>query len=280
LGIRSGDDDDGDDDGDVDGDDVSDRPPPPPPPHSEPASSGFFGPPTGPPVTQSGPRLRKVSGLGSAIVILTSIAGVSSLLSGITQGSARADARRFLDQAITEEEFLASYTSATGAGAVASAAQIAVAVLTFILMFKMARNLRDLDRGTTWSPIWGIAGWFLPPGVLYVIPWLMLRELWKASGKDPDWRSNPGSVPISFTVWWVFFGLIPIGLATILGVSVVNAGLMATDTRALATILAERYLVTLASSIVTAIAAIAYVMVVRGLVARHRLLTGEISSLG
>lgn len=261
------------------GDDVSDQPPPPPP-HSEPASSEVFGPPTGPPVTQSGPRLRKVSGLGSAIVILTSIVGVAALLSGITQGGARTDASRFLEGAITEEEFLASYSSATGAGALASVGQIAVAVLTFILMFKMARNLRDLDRGTTWGPAWGIAGWVLPPGVLYIIPWLMFRELWKASGPDPDWRSGPGSVPISFTVWWVFFGLIPIPLATILGVSVVNAGLMATDTRALATILAEQYLVTLASSAATAIAAIAYVILIRALVSRHRSLTGEISSLG
>lgn len=227
--------------------------------------------------------MRKVSGLGSTIVILTSIVGVASLLSGITQAGARSDARNFLDGQISEEMFIDAYSSASGAGALASAGQVAIAALTFILMFKMARNLRDLDRSTTWGPPWAIAGWFLPPGVFYVIPWLMFRELWKASEPgltaDSDWRTSGDPVPFSFTLWWVFFGLVPIPLAVVLGVSVVNAGLMATDTRALATILAEQYWVTLASSVATAIAAVAYVLLIRALVARHRRLTGELATL-
>jgi hypothetical protein len=256
---------------------VSDhRPPPPPPP--PPA----FGPPTGPPAESSGPLLRKVSGLGSALVILTSIVGVSALLSGITQAGARDDAQRFLDGQISEEEFLEAYSSASGAGALASAGQIAIAILTFIVMFKMARNLRDLGRDTKWGPPWAIAGWVLPPGVLYIIPWLMFRELWKASDSntqgDANWRETSEPVPVSFTLWWVFFGLAPIPLATLLGVSVVNAGLMATDTRALATILAEQYWVTFASSVATALAAVAYVIMIRSLVSRHRRLTGELTT--
>jgi hypothetical protein len=226
--------------------------------------------------------LRKVSGLGSALVILTSIVGVSALLSGITQAGARDDAQRFLDGQISEEEFLEAYSSATGAGALASAGQIAIAILTFIMMFKMARNLRDLGRNTKWGPPWAIAGWVLPPGVLYIIPWLMFRELWKASDSnthgDENWRDTSDPVPVSFTLWWVFFGLAPIPLATLLGVSVVNAGLMATDTRALATILAEQYWVTFASSVATAIAAVAYVIMIRSLVSRHRRLTGELTT--
>lgn len=215
-------------------------------------------------------------------MILTSIVGVASLLSGITQSGARSDARAFLDGEITEEAFIEAYQSASGAGALASAGQIAVAVLTFVLMFKMARNLRDLDRSTTWGPPWAIAGWFLPPGVLYVIPWLMFRELWKASDPDleadADWRSTGDPVPFSFYLWWVFFGLVPIPLAIVLGINVVNAGLMATDTRALASILAEHYWVTLASSVASAIAAVAYVLLIRALSSRHRRLTGELFS--
>jgi len=259
---------------------VSDhRPPPPPPPPPGPPPA--FGPPTGPPAESSGPQVRKVSGLGSALVILTSIVGVSALLSGITQAGARSDARNFLDGVISEEEFLEAYSSASGAGALASAGQIAIAILTFTMMFKMARNLRDAGRDTRWGPPWAIAGWVLPPGVLYLIPWLMFRELWKAS--DPnvadgsDWRSTADPVPVSFTLWWVFFGLAPIPFATLLGVSVVDAGLMANDTRALATILAEQYWVTFASSVATAIAAVAYVIMIRSLTSRHRHFTGELT---
>jgi hypothetical protein len=222
--------------------------------------------------------MRSLSGLGSAIVIVTSVVGVSALLSGITQAGARGDARDFLSGQLSEDEFLAAYSSASGAGALASLGQIALAVLTFILMIKMARNLRDLGRSTTWGPIWGVVGWVLPPGVLYVFPWLMFREIWKASGGNEDWRSE--SVPWSINLWWVAFGLVPIPLATILGISVVNAGLMATDTRALATILAEQYWVTLASGITTAVAAVAYVVMIRALVRRHGSLTGELSIPG
>jgi hypothetical protein len=226
--------------------------------------------------------LRKVSGLGSTLVILTSVVGVSSLLSGITQAGARSDARNFLDGLISEEEFIEAYSAASGAGAVASLGQVAVAVLTFILMFKMARNLRDMGRDTRWGPPWAIAGWVLPPGVLYLIPWLMFRELWKASDPDlnetSDWRTAAAPVPMSMNLWWVFFGLAPIPLATLLGVSVVNAGLMPTQTRAIATILAEQYWVTLASSVTTASAAVAYVIMIRALTHRHSRFTGELTS--
>ena len=62
-------------------------------------------------------------------------------------------------------------------------------------------------------PGWAIGGWFLPPGLLYVIPMLVLRETWKAA--DPDvppgddrWKS--GSVHPLLWVWWVLYGLAPL----------------------------------------------------------------------
>ena len=53
-----------------------------------------------------------------------------------------------------------------------------------IWMYRMAANHRALQRNGTWAPGWAIGGWFLPPGGLYIIPFLMFRELWKAS--DPN----------------------------------------------------------------------------------------------
>ena len=55
-----------------------------------------------------------------------------------------------------------------------------------IWMFKMAKNVRALGRqGLRYAPGWAIGGWFVPPCVLYVVPWLMFRELWKASDPEP-----------------------------------------------------------------------------------------------
>ena len=88
---------------------------------------------------------------------------------------------------------------------------VAAAVLTMIWMFRVAKNHRTLHRGGTWGPGWAIGGWFLPP-IIYVIPTLMLREIWKAS--DPsipvggDWKSRPAS-PLPL-VWLIVYCVPPL----------------------------------------------------------------------
>ena len=57
-------------------------------------------------------------------------------------------------------------------------------------MYRIATNVRAFQRQTTWSPLFAIFGWMLPPFVLYVIPFLMLRELWKASDSEQPRRSG------------------------------------------------------------------------------------------
>ena len=64
-------------------------------------------------------------------------------------------------------------------GVAQGALQIAAAVVVIIWMYRLAWNHRALHRGGTWGPAWAIGGWFLPP-IVYVIPTLMLHELWKA----------------------------------------------------------------------------------------------------
>ena len=97
---------------------------------------------------------------------------------------------------------------------------IPIAVLTMIWMFRMAANLRKLGRtGQTWAPGWGIGAWFVPPCVVYAVPWLMFKELWKGSDPtiapgDPAWKQAPVSPLV--TVWWVLYGLVPL-LGVLLG---------------------------------------------------------------
>lgn len=146
-------------------------------------------------------------------------------------------------------------------------------VLTVIWMFRMAKNQIAMRRNGTWGPAWAIAGWFLPPCVLYVIPYLMMRDLWKASDPNsgPDWKKNPIS-PIVH-IWWVLWGLIPIAF---IGVTIGNFKFNAdADNRDTAKDIVDGFSITLLSSIVQFAAAIAFLLLVGQLTARHKQTTNE-----
>ena len=99
-------------------------------------------------------------------------------------------------------------------------ATLATFVVTIMWMYRIATNVRAFQRQTTWSPLFAIFGWMLPPFVLYVIPFLMLRELWKASDasnpEDPEsWRSSKDT-PLVWA-WFVLYGIAPVVLLAVLG---------------------------------------------------------------
>ena len=145
---------------------------------------------------------------------------------------------------------------------------IALVVLTMIWMYRLASNHRALQRNGTWAPGWAIGGWFLPPGALYIIPYLMFRELWKASDPavpagDQRWKEN--RVGPVVTVWWVLYGLAPIPLAIAQGLSDFSARTFSGDTETLAEAIDDRFTITLVTSLVAAAAAVAYIVMVRQL---------------
>lgn len=226
--------------------------------------------------------VRRVGGLTTALVILVGVVGVAALVSAILSGGLRDSARDFRAGLITEEEFLESYVAVGLLGFVQLAATIAAFTLTVIVMHRLASNHRALGRSGRWGPGWAIGGWFLPPLVLYVIPYLMFRELWRAS--DPDvadapeaWRNVPVSPVVP--IWWVLYGLVPLGIIIAqfnqgTG-NVGGSGGLASTTESLARSLEEQYTLTLVAGIGTLAAAIAFIAMMRGLAARHRRLIGE-----
>jgi Domain of unknown function (DUF4328) len=137
----------------------------------------------------------------------------------------------FLARRITETAYKDDL--AGGTGALLLLPVIAGVVLSIIWLYMMIREHREMGRQLTWGPGWAIGGWFLPPGLLYVIPMLVLRETWKAS--DPDvppgddrWKS--GSVHPLLWVWWVLYGLAPIVFIVIgLRQQIGNIGATTTD---------------------------------------------------
>jgi len=222
--------------------------------------------------------LKRVNGLTTWIVVLTAIVGVAGVASTLASRLAIGEARDFLADRIDEDAFLEAYAPSLLLGFVQGAATIALIVLTMIWMYRMAANHRALQRNGTWAPGWAIGGWFLPPGGLYIIPFLMFRELWKASDPtvpagDERWKANRVSPVV--TVWWLLYGVAPIPLAIASGLSDFSARTFGGNTETLAEVLDERFTITLITSLVAAVAAFAYIVMARQLSGRHRQLTGE-----
>ena len=82
-------------------------------------------------------------------------------------------------------------------------AVIGGAIAWLIWQFRAQRNLRALGaQGLKYSPGWAVGWWFVPFANL-VLPFLTVRELYKAS--DPrrgsiDWKSRPTHPLLGF--WW------------------------------------------------------------------------------
>lgn len=253
--------------------DPSSATPPPPPPD--------LAPPPGYTAYDNTPHqgsLRRVSGLAKAVVILTAIAGITTFVVAALSASVTSDAKNFLAGSISENEFDNAIRPLTAVQMISSIAVLAAGVLTIIWAYRIATNVRAFGRVTTWSPLFAIFGWFLPPMVLYVIPFLVLRELWKASaptavdGTD-RWKREPDS-PVLWA-WFALFGIIPAILLAVQIGSFAAAGLPSGDKESLAETLDDFSILGWVAAIVTLAAAAAWVVFVRQLTQRHSSLTNE-----
>ncbi|MDP2289791.1 MAG: DUF4328 domain-containing protein [Actinomycetota bacterium] len=249
--------------------------PPPPPPHSIPPP-GYVAYGGQGSVAQG---TQKIAGLAKALAVLLIIMVPFQVLGIFSTITLTDKARELIDGSITESEF--EDATQANLGSLAGLLIIPVAVLTMIWMFRMASNLRALGRrGATWAPGWGIGGWFVPPCVLYVVPWLMFKELWRGSDPDcgyddPNWKKGPVA-PI-ITIWWVLYGLLPLaGLATSANTisQLTNAGDMET--------IAEQFdkfaTFNIAMAVIGVGTTVVYFVLVRQLSARHMAATRESAS--
>lgn len=84
---------------------------------------------------------------------------------------------------------------------------VVVTVLLIVWAWRSAKNARALGRtGERISPTLGIFGWFIPLAS-WVIPYLLVSDLWRSSDPTSDrgtgWRSLPATVVLR--AWWVCF---------------------------------------------------------------------------
>jgi Domain of unknown function (DUF4328) len=156
--------------------------------------------------------VQRIGGLATALKVLLLIFIPLSALNIIATVQVSHRAKQFADGTISKDSF--ARVSRFNLGSAAGYLVIPIAVLTMVWMFRMAQNVRALGRpGLRFAPGWAIGGWFTPPCVVYAVPWLMFRELWKASDPeigpgDPAWRDHP--VPLIVNLWWVCYGLVPL----------------------------------------------------------------------
>lgn len=219
-------------------------------------------------------KLRRVGGLSKAATILVGLAALFSLLGVAMANQVSDDAETYLAGGSTDDEFLEAISPYVLVSFAQGLAVVASAVLVIIWMYRVAANHRALHRTGTWGPGWAIGGWFLPP-LLYIIPYLMFRELWKASDPDVppggDWRSRPVAPVV--TAWFVLYSVLPI--AFLIAQSNDTFASIGADERDLAETIVDGQTSALLSGLVATAGAVAFIAMARGLTARHRRLTGE-----
>lgn len=215
-------------------------------------------------------------------VITTGASGIVGVIAAVLLLPVLDKASGFLDGTVTEDEFNDAYLSSQLLSTLGAVVGLAAGVFTILWMYRLASNLRVYSRRTTFSPVFAIVGWLLPP-FLFVLPLLVLRELWKAS--DPTtpagnegWRTR--SVDPLLYIWFLLYGIVGGVIQSIVAVSTVSSlldgGVSTTDsTRITAESLDSGGVLTIMSAGVTLIAAVVWILFVRRLTARHVELTGE-----
>lgn len=208
---------------------------------------------------------------------MTTVVAVATLVTTVLSAGISGDAQDFLDGTLTEDDFRESLNPLSTVQLLAGLATLATGILTVIWMYRLASNVRRYGRRTTWHPLFAIFGWFLPPLVLYIVPFLMLRELWKASDPeskgDDGWRSGREN-PVLW-VWFALFGIIPAVLVFGQANSLATDGLPDTDLESVADSLNDFGAAGVVVALTNVVAAITWILLVRQLTDRHTALTNE-----
>lgn len=262
------------------------RPPPPPPPASlipppPPAFANVVPPPPGYVAYGAGGSFKKISGLGTALVVLEAVGIALTLVTLALQSSLGGPAQDFLDGVISKAAFEDEARAYTTVAALSSLVMLATLVIGILWSFRIAKNLQQLGRIITWKPGLTIVVWILGACTLGIINFLMLREHWKAS--DPDvapgdqsWKQRVASPLITA---WLVLTLVSVGVQVTMGVSTgrraINGLGAADSTRSLAETAANDLALAIVGGLLAAVSSVVLVMIVRQLTARHARATRE-----
>jgi len=252
---------------------MSSLPPPAPPgPPAYPAPATYPPPPE--PHGYGVTRYRSLHTVSRWLLALLGVSVALQVLNLPVIIAVRSRAVRYRDGRISTQSFQDTLNRQALIRLPLNGVAVGVAVMSIIWMYRVAENHRALARqGSRWSPGWAIGGWFIP---LLVVPWLMLRELWRGSDPasppgDPHWRQRRAS-PL-LTAWWVVYALAPVGgtLVTLAGISF---GDSEERTAKMARAVRHLYGAEIVSSVMTIVGGLLFAKVVWDLTRRQQALTG------
>jgi hypothetical protein len=220
--------------------------------------------------------IKRVKGLAIAAVVLCAVAAIAQVVSIATIGVARDAARDYRSGRIDTDDFNQEVLTSSLGQVLAGTVTVGLAVVSIIWLYRVVSNHRSLGRSVSWSPGWAIGGWFLPP-CLYVIPFLILRESFRAS--DPasppgteTWRTGREN-PLPW-VWLGLFGVAQLALGIAGGFDSFG-GFGAEDDELADNILDMNVGISVAQALVGVASAAVWALLVRTLTQRHTQLTGE-----
>lgn len=267
---------------------------PPPPPPSDGSGFPVPPPPSGYPVPPSpdrGPEqgyvgqyhqgFQAVGRNARVITILLGVVGALQIIGIPVQIALHDKATKYLAGSITEDSFESALQTQQNVAGLQAGATLAVGILTILWMRKLINNHRLLGRpGSKWGPGWAIGGWFVPPGAIYAVPWLIFKELWRGSDpsnvtNDPNWKSRPVSPLVH--VWWVLYGFVPLAGALLTAGGALSSlrDATKTDDVDVAKMYTSNFSLQILVAVLSVVATVTYALLVQNLTRRQRALTGE-----
>jgi len=231
----------------------------------------------GTPGTQGAPPAR-IGGLAKALVVLTIIGIVASVVALLTQVALRNNAIDYRNHRITSSQFADKLAPYVAASVLAGLITFAALIVQIVWSFRMAKNLRSLGRpGQSFKPGITIVANILESCTLGILPYFMWRELWKGSDPsvapgDPTWKQRPVGTIVHI---WLAATLLTVVASVSVGATSAVTGFNRDSNSSIADQLDRHIAVVIVAAVLGVVTSILFINLVRQLSARHMQATRE-----
>jgi len=215
-----------------------------------------------------------IGGLTRWLVIASAATIVTQALTLVVQATLRDDAVNLANDLDALTGRLGFYLMAS---LLAAAVGIAQLVLLIIWTYRMARNLEVLGRTLSFAPGATIAVNILGGCTLGILNFFMWKEQWRGSdpdvpAHDPSWKRGTVAPLI---IAHLALGLVATVVGLGLGLQAGLAGFGNTDTESLGQNLSDKFGFVVVSGLLTLVASVVFLLMIRQLAARHMRAIGE-----
>ncbi len=222
---------------------------------------------------------RRIGGLTKALVVLSVIGIVASVLSLFAQLALRGNASDYRNGVMTADEFADKLGPYLAVSAIVGSVAIAALVVQIIWVFRMAQNLQVLGRPSqSFSPGATVAVNILGGCTLGILPYFMWRELWKGSDPsapagDPAWKKRPVGQIVHL---WLVATLLTVASSIGLGVGSALTRINRGSNASMAKQLDSQFGFVSVAAVLGIVTAVLFLGIIRQLSSRHMQATREV----